>query len=215
MYIRTNEGLGQIPMLYGSFAGTLGDSPLPPEIQSFLNRVKKNPQNYEALLITSSFDNLEPLLSDQLTFLSIPSEHEEKVIQTLQAIYKKHLGDSRFNKLVNNEKQLIQVVSKAFPKVIKELETEDVSSLEDILTDAALAQAFSHTTESGRNFVLRVLPTEITERVTNSVVPRTHYARLGKALLLIAEQRQKDKDAFKQRVKQSVERERKRILGRE
>ena len=54
----------------------------------------------------------------------------------------------------------------------------------------------------GREFVLYTLAPEMAERVTNSRVPETHYARIGQALKLMAEQRQKANAAFKQRVEQ-------------
>lgn len=34
MYVRTTEGLGQVPMEYGSVAGTLGEPPLPATVQN-------------------------------------------------------------------------------------------------------------------------------------------------------------------------------------
>ena len=65
MYLRTAEGLEQIENQYGHLSGTLGEPPLPPTIQKFLTRIKKNPQNYEALLLTVTFHE-EPWSSDQL-----------------------------------------------------------------------------------------------------------------------------------------------------
>jgi hypothetical protein len=54
--------------------------------------------------------------------------------------------------------------------------------------------------EFGKSFALSILPDEIAEQILNSRVPETHYARLGKALRLMAEQRQKNNVAFKKRV---------------
>jgi hypothetical protein len=212
MYVRT-DGLGRVQTLSGSFAGTLGEPPLPPKIQNFLNRVKGNPQDYEALLLVSTF-HVEPWVSDQLyriigdTYAGTDSLDEGKarqdqVIQVLQGIQQTHLSDKQFSELVNREKQLIQLVSNAFQKRIKELETKEVRWLEDILIKALLADYPGGLFDQvGKNFVLFTLPPEIAERVLNSRVPETHYARLGKALLLIAEQRQKGNAAFKKRVEQ-------------
>jgi len=55
MYLRTSEGVGQVPMRYGAFAGTLGEPPLPPTIQKFLARVKESPE-----LRSASFDHHLP-----------------------------------------------------------------------------------------------------------------------------------------------------------
>jgi hypothetical protein len=194
-------------MPYNMLAGALGDTPLPREIQDFLERVKKNPQDYEAVLLTATL-HVEPWRSDTLTKL-LGATHSEarswdeaqeilgKILQTLEDIHKKHLRDSRFNQLVKKEKELIPVVAAAFQKGIKEIEAKNVNWFEEILTKAYLA---NDPRTVGREFVLFSLPTQIGERVTNSRVPETHYARLGSALQLLAQQRQKENAAFKERV---------------
>lgn len=211
MYLRTAEGLGQVPMRYGSFSGTLGEPPLPPEIQKFLARVIGNPQNYEAVLLIIHFHE-EPFISDQLRRAFVASfENDAKdpleeakaiqgeVTQALEGIYKKHLRDNRFGHLVKKEKQLISEVVKAFQKRIKDLETK--GWLEPLLIDALLADFPFGLLQVGRAFVLSNLPNEVAEQILNSTVPETHYMRLGKVLLLMAEQRQKD-EAFNKRVEQ-------------
>lgn len=210
MYLWTREGLEEVP--HGSFAGTLGEPPLPPEIQQFLDKVKKNPQDYEAVLLISTL-HIRPMTSDPLikvfglTHSATNSIEEaealqEKVVQALAAIQKKHLTDRRFNELVKKENALIPVVADAFQKRIKEIESKDAKWFEKILTEAYLA---SDPRTVGRNFVLFSLPPDIAERVTNSRVPETHYARLGQALFLRAEQRLKTNASFKA----AVEKERK------
>ena len=212
MYLWTREGLGRVPISYGYFAGTLGEPPLPPEIQQFLDRVKKNPQDYEAVLLISIL-HIQPFTSDPLakllgvTFSATNSFDEaqalqEKAVQALAALQKKHLTDRRFNELVKKENALIPVVADAFQKRIKEIESKDAKWFEKILTEAYLA---SDPRTVGRNFVLFSLPPDIAERVTNSRVPETHYARLGQALFLRAEQRLKTNASFKA----TVEKERK------
>lgn len=213
MYLRISERLGQVPMRYGALAGTLGEPPLPPTIQKFLARVKGNPQDYEAVLLIIHFHE-EPFISDQLRrVFSASFENDAKdpleeakaiqgaVTQALEGIYKKHLGDNRFSRLVKKEQQLISQVVKAFQKRIKELETK--GWLEPLLIDASLADDPLGLPAVGRAFVLSNLPDEIAEQILNSTVPETHYMRLGKVLLLMAEQRKNDKDeAFKKRVEQ-------------
>ena len=213
MYLRTSEGLGQVPMRYGPSAGVLGERPLPPKIQNYLARVKRNPQDHEAVLLIISFHE-EPFISDQLrkAFLASfendakdPLEEakgiQEEVARVLKVIYQKQLRDNRFSLLVKKEKQLISEVSKAFQKRSKELETK--GWLEPLLIDAVLADFPFGLLQIGRAFVLSSLPDEIAEEIFNSRVPETHYMRLGKVLLLMAEQRKKDKDeAFNKRVEQ-------------
>ncbi len=213
MYLRTSEGLEQVPIRYKPFAGTLGEPPLPPMIQKFLARVKKNPQNYEALLLTITFHE-EPFISDQLRRAFLASfENDEKdpleeakaiqkeVAHALKVVYQKHLRNNRFSWLVKKEKQLISEVSEAFQKRIKELETK--GWLESLLIDAVLADFPLGLLQVGRAFVLSSLPDEIAEEILNSRVPETHYMRLGKVILLMAEQRKKDKDeAFNKRIEQ-------------
>lgn len=221
MYIRTTERLRQVPLLDSSFAGTLGDDPtFPPEIQKFLERVKKRPQDYEAVLLISAF-HVEPFSSIQLQkVLAASFENDakdpleeakaiqEKVLQALEVIYKEHLKDNDFGKLFNKEKQLISVVAKAFPETIKRLETK--GWLEPLLIDALLADyPMGLTDKVGKPFVLYQLPVDGTEQILNSRVPETHYARLGKALLLMAEKRQMANAAFKKRVEKERKKRRK------
>ena len=219
MYLWTRDGLAQIPTLYGPLAGTLGEPPLPPKIQNFLDRVKRNPQDYEALLLTVTF-HVEPFLSDQLRKVLVASLEnnakdpfeegkaiQAKVVQELVAICKEHLKDNGFSKLFNKEKQLIPVVAKAFQETIKTYEAK--GWLERLLVDALLKKDIFGEFEFGKLFALSFLPDEIAEQILNSRVPETHYARLGKALRLMAEQRQKDKPAFKRRVEQERKKQRK------
>ena len=91
MYVRIVEGLGQVLMPGGSFAGTLGDGPtFPPEIQKFLERVKKRPQDYEAVLLISAF-HLEPFSSVQLQKVMVASlENDAKdLFEEAKAIQEK------------------------------------------------------------------------------------------------------------------------------
>ncbi len=208
MYVRTLEGLGALSTQYGFFAGTFGEPPPPPEIQRFLDRVKRNPQDYEAVLLVCTI-HVEPWRSDLLKKLLVIAVEAtdldksgpilDKVLETLEAIQKEHLNDSQFSRVFEKEKQLISVLAGAFQKHIKELETRHVRWFEDLLTKALLADDPGTV---GREFVLYSLVPEISERVTNSRVPETHYARLGQALKLMAEQRQRSNAAFKQRVEQ-------------
>ena len=219
MYLWTRDGLAQIPTLYGPLAGTLGEPPLPPKIQNFLDRVKRNPQDYEALLLTVTF-HVEPFPSDQLRKVLVASLEnnakdpfeegkaiQAKVLQELVAICKEHLKDNGFSKLFNKEKQLIPAVAKAFQETIKTYEAK--GWLERLLVDALLKKDIFGQFEFGKLFALSFLPDEIAEQILNSRVPETHYARLGKALRLMAEQRQKDKPAFKRRVEQERKKQRK------
>ena len=217
MYVTTREGLGQAPMLYGSYAGTLGEPPLPPKVQSFLDRVKRSPQDYEAVILISILhpepgesELLGTALIDIGETVSSPEEIKpmmEKVVQELKGGTAK-LGwgpDGKYyRKLFDKEKKLIKVVADAFQKHIKEMETKYVRWFEEILTNALLVNRHRELTEKvGKDFVrFGGLPPEIFERVLNSRVPETHYYRLGEALRLIAEQRQKDNRAFKQHVEQ-------------
>lgn len=137
MYVRIAEGFGQALMPRGSFAGTLGDDPtFPSEIQKFLERVKKRPQDYEVVLLISAF-HLEPFSSVQLQKVMVASfENDAKdtieeakaiqgrVIGALEVICKEHLKDNDFRKLFDKEKQIISVVAKAFQETIKKIETQ-------------------------------------------------------------------------------------------
>jgi len=186
-----------------------GEPQLPPEIQRFLDRVKRSPQHYEAVLLTSILDD-RPWYSDHLkglwpltysaTRTKDPAESnkkalemQNKVLQTLQAIPRQHPSYYRaFSRQVNKENQLIQMVDRVFlPERIKELETQNLPWLECILTQAFRADIIQ-LTELGRAFAFLGLPRKIAESVFfNSKVPQIHYRKLGRALQSIAAQRQK------------------------
>jgi len=180
--------------------------PLPPEIQRFLDRVKRSPHDYEAVLLISILSD-RPWYSDHLmglwpltysaTRTKDPAESnkkalamQEKVLQTLRAIHTQHLRNKDYSRLFNKEKQLIPVVASVVQQRIDELKTQNVPWFEDILTRAFRAD-FNQLIQVGRDFALHGLPREIAESVFNSRVPETHYRRLGLALRSIAQQRQK------------------------
>src|SRR5438094_5531015 len=86
--------------------------PLPPEIQRFLDRVKRSPHDYEAVLLSSILDD-RPWYSDHLIGLrpliyrateGATDSHdkalamEKKVIQALQAIHRHHLGNRDYSR---------------------------------------------------------------------------------------------------------------------
>jgi hypothetical protein len=186
-----------------------GGLPLPPEIQRFLDRVKRSPHDYEAVLLISILDD-KPWYSDPLiglrpviysaTKTDNPTEShdralamEKKVLQALQAIHTQHLRSPRnkdYSRLFNKEKQLITVVASVFQKQINELKTQNPRWLEDILTRALRADVIQ-LVQVGRDFVVGGLPREIAESFFNSRVPEIHYRKLGLALRSIAGARQK------------------------
>ncbi len=214
MYVQTDEGLRSTPVSYGFFAGPLGEPPLPSEVQQFLDRVKRTPQDYEAVLLACTL-HVDPWRSDLLKKLLVMAVEAtgldkgqsvlERILQALEAIQKEHLKDGQFSRLIDKEKQLVGVVAGAFQKRIKEIETLYVRWFEDLLAKALLAD---DPATVGREFVLYALTPELSEQVTNSRVPETHYARIGQALLLMGAQRQKGNAAFRQRVEQEKEKRR-------
>lgn len=53
MYIKTGEGLEQVPMLYGSVAGMFGeDADSKKRLDDFLNQVRLRPLSFKKLLLT-------------------------------------------------------------------------------------------------------------------------------------------------------------------
>ena len=141
-------------------------------------RVKKNPEDYEAVLLTATF-HVEPFPSDQLRKVLVASMDndakdpieeakaiQEKVLQALVAICKEHLKDDAFSKLFNKENQLIPVVAKAFQETIKTYEAK--GWLEGLLVDALLKKDISGEFEFGKSFALTVLPDEIAEHISEA-----------------------------------------------
>ncbi len=84
MYVRTQEGSGQVPTMYSSFAGALGANPLPAKLREFFSRVRERPQDFKKLLLTVTF-HPEPLNSKLIVFMK-PTFVDEMVMHNLQPV---------------------------------------------------------------------------------------------------------------------------------
>lgn len=208
MYIRTDEGLRQAVMLSGSFAGTLAESPLTPELQEFLNQVRKGPQDFKKLLLTVTlhpdpahsviwgkqtytFGKQTRYLVDDLLMSEQPSE---VIIAEL-----KRISDASFKQQIKDESNLqIQMIN-ATGSLGKAL-------LQPFLFDPLLLQApggflpYVELSRLARHFAQSMLPVDLVQRIINSDASEAHFAFLGSFLRSHAETLQKKDPHFKRQV---------------
>jgi hypothetical protein len=111
MYVLSRERLGgPILLPYHLFV-------LPPQIQAFLDKVRRNPESFEPLLLTVEFHPF-PLTLDlgpgarlndlilQRSQLSTSAAVGNMVVAALKAILNRHKQDPRFQRQVEAEKKL-------------------------------------------------------------------------------------------------------------
>ena len=213
MYIRTHERLGQDPMLHGSFADALGASPFKPEIQEFLNQVRKRPQDYKKLLLTVTFHpdpissqvkitigkNVpQNLLDVQLMYGIEPPGIFLNKLRRVRDDFQKR--DARFRQQIEAELQLrnemIKTAGDLGPEKLKPFLLEPLFTENLTIFNCRL----------GFSFAQKMLPPTLVQRIRNSDVSDGHLTNLGKFLRRYGEVLQTKNPAFKT----LVERERNR-----
>jgi hypothetical protein len=195
MYVITRERLGLIPLPSGLFV-------LPPKIQSFLNNVRKDPKNFEPLLLTVELhpdalnldlgpgSKLGELILMNTTGPSASAAVGKMVLGALKTILDQHKQDPRFRRQVEAEYNLASQLQQTAAKLPRQ-------RLEPLLLNAWLGHR-SSLTLVGRNFASQMLPA-LLPAVSRSKVPETHFFNLGEFLQKLFEALLKE-PAFKQRV---------------
>jgi hypothetical protein len=208
MYIRTGEGLGQALMLSGSLAGTLAASPLTPELQEFLNQVRKRPQNVKKLLLTVTLHPKpeDSVIWDKQTFTFGKQTKylvDEALISELPTAFiltvLKRISDANFSQQIKDESHLqIQMIN-ATGSLGKAL-------LQPFLFDPLLLPVsggglpYKELSRLARHFAQSMLPKDLAQRIMNSEASEAHLAYLGSFLRSYAEQLQKKDPHFKRQV---------------
>jgi hypothetical protein len=220
MYVSTYGGRRQVPMLHGSFAGTLGESPFPPEIQEFLNEVRKRPQDFKKLLLTVTF-HPDPMLSQiKITI----GKSQPSYLQDTQLIYnleppgifldelrrirdKFRTQDTGFKRQIEAELQLRNEMIRTAGDSATRLLLQ--KKLQPMLIEASLTEDFSLVLcRLGLSSAQKLLPATLVQRIRNSEVSEAHLTNLGKFLRRYGEVLQGKDPAFKDLVEKERNRRR-------
>lgn len=214
------ERLGQLPVLDGVFAGTLGDNALPDGIRQFLNELRTQPKDLKRLLLTVTFHPspqnswltfgprkrvlIDLLLMNNLEAPGVFFDHLRGMSTDLQK------KDAGFRQQSDSELRLRKAMIKTAGKVGIDREKMKPFLLKPLfLTDAEdfflppLALDFAKT----------MLPPRLVQRIKNSVISEAHLVRLGRFLRRYGEVLQSKNADFKRVVEQ--ERNRKEQVRRE
>ena len=174
---------------------------LPPQIQAFLDKVRKNPESFEPLLLTVELHpfpltlDLGPgaRLNDLILLhsqLSTSAAVGNMVVAALKTILNKHKQDPRFHRQVEAEKKLASQLQQTTAKLSRQ-------KLEPFLFNGWL-EIDINLTRVGRDFVNQMLPA-LHQAVGQSKVPSTHFFNLGRFLQKIFESLLND-PGFRRRV---------------
>lgn len=210
-------GLGQAPMLHGSFAETLGANPLPPEGRKFLNQVRERRQDFKRLLLTVTF-HPNPIHSkvfvkhpigntDVIDYLMFNGLQPVDVLDPLRRIrddFQRENAD--FKRRIEAELQLrnemIKTAGALGPDKLKPFLLEPLFPAKDspyVETDEWKLCRLA------RNFAQMRLPRELAQRIRNSEASEAHLTNLGRFLRRYAEVLQTKDPAFKRLVDQERE----------
>ena len=171
------------------------------EIQEFLDKVGRNPERFEPLLLTVEF-HPDPLkldlgpgakLNELVLLYTLPSTSaaaHDMVLRALKTISNRHKQDPQFHRRVEAEKKLAIRLQQTTAKLSRQ-------ALEPFLINAWL-ETDTNLTRVGSNFVDQMLPA-LRQAIGQSKVPSTHFFNLGRLLQKIFESLRND-SAFKRRV---------------
>jgi hypothetical protein len=181
----------QEPMLYGSFAGTLGTNALPAELQKLLDEVRKRPQNYKPLLLTLIFDPVpgyssRMALSDALKRLNLYTADAAAVISSRRRLKQivSELEPVRAD-LRKRDAQFQQLIDAELIRRYEMMETargiRPQKRLEPFVLEASLLSPVADLSlySLGLDFAERMLPAKLTERVMSGAVSLGHLTHLG------------------------------------
>jgi hypothetical protein len=204
----------QEPMLYGSFAGTLGTNSRPAELEKLLDEVRKGPQNYKPLLLTVIFDPVpgyssRMALSDALKRLNLYTADAEAVISSYRRLKQivwelepirseLRRRDAHFRQLIDAELKLRYEMMETARGIRPQKRLEPFLLEASLLSPVADLSLYS----LGLDFAKKMLPAKLTERVMSSAVSMGHLTYLGQFLRRFAEVLQSRNTAFRQRVEQ-------------
>lgn len=217
MYVSTYGRLAQVPTPYSSFAGTLGASPFPPEIQEFLNQVRKRRQDFKKLLLTVTF---HPAPAVSMTFgkqkfnfgkqtkhlvdeLMMSSIAPVDVLDPLRRIRDKfRTQDAGFKRQIEAELQIRNEMIETAGRLGVDREKLKLFLLKELIPQTVEAPAVDDwkLCRLGLSFAQEMLPPRLAQRITSSEASEAHLTNLGRFLRRYAEVLQGKDAAFKQLV---------------
>ena len=179
-------GLGQVPMLHGSFGLAPSGPELTPALQDFLNQVGKRPQDFKKLLLTVSlhpkpeesaiwgrqsfvFGKQTKYLIDEI----LMSGNRATVLAELGRI-----SAASFKQQIQDEKNLqfqMKITADSLGKVL----------LQPFLFDPLLLPApggvlqYQKLSKLARDFAQSMLPKDLAQRILSSDASEAHLASLG------------------------------------
>jgi hypothetical protein len=220
MYVSTYSGLTQVPTLHGSFSGTLGASPFPPEIQEFLNQVRKRPHDFKKILLTVTFHptptSSMSFVKQQFNFgkqtknlvdeLLMSSTPAQAILDPLRRIrHKFRTQDAGFRRQIEAELQIRNEMIKTAGDSATRLLLQ--KKLQPMLVEASLTEDFSLVLcKLGLSSAQKLLPAALVQRIRNSEVSEAHLTNLGKFFRRYGEVLQGKDPAFKATVEQEIKR---------
>jgi hypothetical protein len=212
MYFQAHEGAEQVPTLYGSFIGTLGEA-LTPEIEEFLKQVRERPWNFKKLLLVVSLhpEPAESPIWNKQTFtlgratrylvdeIVMSGVLADDILYELRRVLKRFENEKRgasfkqqidaewqlANEMINTAERLGNVLLRPFIMDPLLLPTPDAQKL------CKLAQDFAR----------KMLPADLVGRIMKSEASEAHLTRLGRFLRTYAERLQQKDPHFREVVK--------------
>ena len=209
MYIKTGEGIGQIPMLHGSVAGMLGEDVDSKQILTdFLNQVRLQPQSFKKLLLTVALHpkpDASAIWEKQTFTFGKETRYlvDEILMSELSTAFilsvLKRYGDASFSRQIKDEAHLQIRMVNATQNLSKTL-------LQPFLYDPLLLPMsdgglpYKELSRLARHFAQHMLPGDLVQQIMNSDASEAHLAYLGRYLRSHADALYKKDPHFKRQV---------------
>jgi hypothetical protein len=209
MYFRAHEGEEQVPTLYGSFIGTLGEA-LTPELQEFLKQVRERPWNFKKLLLVISLHPdpaSSPTWNKQIFAVGRATRYlvDEIVMSGVQAddiLYELRRIRDRFESERRGVsfKQQIDAEWQLANEMINATERLDDVLLRPFIMDPLLLPTpdAQKLCKLAQDFAQKMLPEDLVRQIMNSEASEAHLTRLGRFLRKYGERLQQKDPHFRE-----------------
>lgn len=200
------------------FGGMLGESQpqpaageLSPELEEFLNQVRKRPQDFRKLLLTVS---LHPDPSESAIWSTQTFTFNKGTTYLIDVLV---LSDVRADHLINELTEIRDDFEKRDPSFKKQMDTEWKLTCELHTTAERLNRVLlgpfimdplllpkrdaKKLCKSAQDFAQKMLPQDLVRRVMNSEASEAHLTRLGRFLRSYAQELQEKDPHFEELVK--------------
>jgi len=195
VYVSTYGRLGQVPMLHGSFAGSLGASPLTPALQDFLNQVKLRPTDFRKLLLTVALhpDPARSRIWDRQSFTfgkQTRSLSDDILMSGGAKVYKVVAdelgriadGDPSIKEQIADERHLRYEMANAFDDLGKKVPLQPFIMAPLLLQAPDPSILCQKLCKLALDFAQKMLPQDLVRRIMNSEASEAHLTYLGELL---------------------------------